>query len=472
MNCLATIFYTTKQVAPIKGTFPVDYWYARIFLERKKTVNHRSYPLYIAISISVIATLFLTLGAFTGGLLMAPYLNGNAQAANIAPAAGSVQTAPQQAASNTDVLAAYEQALTSVYQDALPSVVNIRVTKKIDLGTLDRFHFGQPNPDEESPQAPDSERENPREFFNQGGGSGFVWDSEGHIITNYHVVAGATDIEVIFANDKDVKAEVVGSDPDADLAVIKVDLPASELKPVKLGDSNSMQVGQLAIAVGNPFGQEFTMTSGIISGLGRTIRSGNSLFSIPEVIQTDAPINPGNSGGPLFNRQGEVIGINTQILSRSGSNSGIGFAVPINIAKRVVPTLIQGDTYQYAWLGISGNSLTAQAAEFRGLPADTKGAVIATVAEDGPAFQAGLKGRDETLSEDSEDFLYSGDIITAANGQSIHDMDDLITFLVSQAQPGDTVTFDVIGNDGSQKKVEVTLGVRPSVDELTSQEGD
>jgi len=416
-------------------------------------MKNKSTSLYIAISISVAATLLLALGAFTGGLLLAPHINSSAQAATLPPSIGAAQVAPD----DTDLVAAYEQALIDIYNDTLPSVVSIRVTKKLDFG------FQHP------PLEPDSE-EDPEEFFNRGGGSGFVWDTAGHIVTNHHVIAGATDVEVIFADDTRVKAQVVGSDPNADLAVIRVDMPASALTPIAQGNSDTLQVGQLSVAIGNPFGQEFTMTSGIVSAVGRTIRSGNSGFSIPEVIQTDAPINPGNSGGPLLNRQGQVIGINTQILSRSGSSSGIGFAVPINIAKRVVPTLIQGDTFDYPWLGISGNTLTVEAAEFRNLPADTQGAVVLEVIPDGPAEKAGLQGRDASLDEESDAYRFSGEIITAINGQPIHDMDDLITYLVNEAAPGDEITVDVIKNDGTPDSLEVTLGVRPTSDNFAPSE--
>jgi S1-C subfamily serine protease len=425
-------------------------------------MKNRNLSLYIAISISVVATLVLTVGAFTGGLLLAPYLNDEAQAATLPPAVQVVQPAAQLAADEVDIVAVYEQALIDVYQNTLPSVVNISVTKNVEQGLLDRFDFGFPHPEDSPSPNPEGERNVPPDFFNRGAGSGFVWDKEGHIVTNNHVVAGATDIEVIFADDTTVKAEIIGSDPDADLAIIKVDLPAADLTPVTLGDSDDLQVGQLSIAIGNPFGQDFTMTSGIISGVGRTIRSGNSGFSIPRVIQTDAPINPGNSGGPLLTRKGEVIGINTQMLSRSGSSAGIGFAVPINIAKQVIPTLIKGETFEYAWLGISGNTLTAEISEIRELPAGTKGAVVIGIAEDGPAEQAGLQGRDETLDVDSEGFLIGGDIITAINNQPVHDMNDLITYLVKETEPGDKVDLDVIRADGSQETVEVTLGVRPA----------
>jgi 2-alkenal reductase len=417
-------------------------------------MQNRSPSLYIAITVSVTAMLLITVIAFSGGILLAPYLTGEAQAAPL-----FAQAAPP--LEGEELIAAYEQAFVDLYQNTVPSVVNIRVTKPMDERDLERFFF-PPDPEDEPETPPEEAPEEPREFFNQGGGSGFVWDTEGHIVTNYHVVSGATDVEVMFADDTVVKAEVVGGDPDADLAVIKVDVPTNILKPVSLGDSDTMQVGQLAIAIGNPFGQDFTMTSGIVSAVGRTLRSGNSPFSIPEVIQTDAPINPGNSGGPLLNRHGQVIGINTQMLSRTGGSSGIGFAVPVNIAKQIVPTLIEGKSYEYAWLGISGATLTAEAAEFRKLPAGTRGALVIAVAEDGPAAQAGLQGRDETLPVESDEFLFGGDLIRAINGQPINDMNDLITYLVKETKPGDRVTLDVVRTDGKKETVEVMLGVRPS----------
>jgi 2-alkenal reductase len=425
-------------------------------------------PLFTAIIVSVAATLILTIGAFTAGLLLAPQVSGSARAAAPIDSPNVAQPAARLADADTDIVAAYEQVLIDVYKDSLPSMVNIRVTKKTDLSGFHRFNDDPDDltpPDEpDSDQAPESEAEPelPQEFFNQGGGSGFVWDQEGHIVTNFHVIADATEIEVIFADGTRAEAEVVGSDPDADLAVVKVDLPAEALKPVRLGDSDALQVGQLSIAIGNPFGQDFTMTSGIVSGVGRTIQSGNSPFSIPEIVQTDAPINPGNSGGPLLSRHGEVIGINTQIVSRSGSSSGVGFAVPVNIAKRVIPTLIEGEKYEYAWLGISGGTLTVEAAEFRNLVTGTRGALVIAVAGDGPADRAGLEGRDRSAEFNSDEFRFGGDIITAINDQPITDMNDLITYLVEETRPGDTILLDVIGAEGSPERIEVTLGTRPA----------
>lgn len=419
-------------------------------------MNNRIYYPYIAL----VAVLIIIAAAFTGGLLLAPALTGEAQAA------------AQVAVDSNDIMVAYEQAFIDVYQNTVPSVVSIRVARKIDRDFMERFGITPPGPEpEEEPEAtPEDEPETPpEEFFDYGGGTGFVWDDQGHIVTNYHVVAEATEVEVIFANDMRASAEILGSDPDADLAVIKVDLPASSLRPVTLGDSNTVQVGQLSIAIGNPFGQEFTMTSGIVSGVQRTIRSGSG-YSIPEVIQTDAPINPGNSGGPLLNRQGEVIGINAQMLSRTGVSSGIGFAVPINIAKQVVPTLIKGEVYEYAWLGISGTSLTVEAAEYRKLPAETRGALVSAVIEDGPAAKAGLHGSDEKLPVESEAFRFGGDLIIGIDGQVIAEMNDLIAYLVKETKPGDTVTLDVIRTDGTRTSLEVTLGVRPRVDLNNSDE--
>jgi S1-C subfamily serine protease len=286
------------------------------------------------------------------------------------------------------------------------------------------------------------------------------------------VVANATEIEVVFADGRAVPAELLGSDPNSDLAVIKVDLPASELQAVTLGDSDALEVGQLTIAIGSPFGQEFTMTSGIVSAVGRTIRSGNAAFSIPEAIQTDASINPGNSGGPLLDRTGAVIGINSQILSRTGVNNGIGFAVPINTAKQVVPTLIKGETYEYAWLGISGATVTSEVVDEMKLPAGTAGALILDVSKDGPADKAGLVGSDKTMEVAGGELQLGGDVITAINGQPIKAMDELIGYLVQATHPGDTVDLQVIRAGGKQETVSITLGTRPTTDELLQSENN
>ncbi|MFQ5612309.1 MAG: S1C family serine protease [Anaerolineae bacterium] len=409
-------------------------------------MQQRSIRSYVLIGISALIALVLTVAiSFTAGMVLSSRFGNEAQLGPAAQAgaadapttqvafatqaeAAPAEPAPPPAAApevETDLLAAYEQVLIDLYDTATPSVVSILV--------------------------------------NQGQGSGFAWDDEGHIVTNHHVVADAVggEVTVVFANGQTAKAKVLGTDPDADLAVIRVNSPPASLRALPLGDSDVLEPGQLSFAIGNPFGQEFTLTSGIISAVGRTIRSGNTPFSIPEVIQTDAAINPGNSGGPLLNRAGEVIGINTQIISRSGASSGIGFSVPVNIAKQVIPVLIEGNSFEYAWLGISGIGLSADLVELLELPEGTQGALITDVVEDGPAQAADLLGVGRTVEIDGEEVEAGGDIITAIDGQPVQGLDDVITYLVKNTRPGDEVALDVIHPDGQTETVTVTLGVRP-----------
>ncbi len=353
------------------------------------------------------------------------------------------------------VVEAQEQVLSGIYERVLPSVVHIRVVGSADAAES----FQMPDLPFDHPGLPELP-EGGMPFRPQGEGSGFVWDTEGHIVTNNHVVADADKVTVYFADDTIAEAEVLGTDSNADLAVIKVDLPAGQLVPVEVGDSAALRVGQMAVAIGNPFGLENTMTYGIVSALGRTIDSGLSQFSIPEVIQTDAPINPGNSGGPLLDRAGRVIGINTQIVSDSGSNSGIGFAVPINIARRVVPALIADGSYDYAWLGISGQSLQPEIAALMDLPEETRGALVIEATEDGPAAAAGLRGSEETAELDGVEVPVGGDVIVSIEGLPVQSMDDLIAFLVEQTAPGDEVTLEVL-REGGTNTLTVTLGTRP-----------
>lgn len=349
-----------------------------------------------------------------------------------------------------DIVAAQEQVMINIYQDLLPSVVHIRVSSRLDTGSLSPSN----------PRIPPAQ--DPRDFFQQGEGSGFIWDDDGHIVTNNHVIRDADRVIVTFADRVQIEAKVIGTDPDSDLAVLELVEKKEGSRPVTLGDSDTLQVGQMAVAIGNPFGQQFTMTTGIVSALGRTINSSNSAFSIPEVVQTDAPINPGNSGGPLLDRFGRVIAINTQIISRSGVSSGVGFAVPISIAKRVIPALIEDGHYDYSWLGITGSSLRSEIAVNMDLPKNTGGALIIQVSGDSPADDAGLKGSGESFIIDGIEFPSGGDIIVAIDGETITRMADLIAYLVSNTQPGDKVVMEVIRSDEGRIELDVTLGKRPN----------
>ena len=359
------------------------------------------------------------------------------------------------------IVAAQEEVVNRIYETALPSVVQIRVTRK--LGDESKG-LSEGTPD--VPDLPfDFDRFRdmpgaPEEFFRRGSGSGFIWDEEGRIVTNHHVIDGADRITVIFSDRTEMDATLLGSDPDSDLAVLQIDVSDTPTQPVPLADSDAVKVGQMAAAIGNPFGQEFTITTGIISALGRTIRSGNGAFSVPQVIQTDAPINPGNSGGPLLDRQGRVVGVNSQIISRSGSSAGVGFAVPINAAKRVIPVLINEGSYEYAWLGISGSTLSPDVAELMELPEDTKGILVIAASEDGPAAQADLRGSDRTVESEGIDYPVGGDVIVSINEFPTNEMDELISYLIDKTRPGDEIALEVL-RDGEKRSVKVTLGTRP-----------
>ena len=341
------------------------------------------------------------------------------------------------------VVAAFEEVLYGVYEKALPSVVYIRVPR-LAAEAL-RGMRG----------VPDS--------LLWSAGSGFVWDGEGHIVTNHHVIEEVIGISqpvtVVFADSTEAKGTVVGSDPYSDLAVIKLEDGDWDLKPAVIGNSDAVRVGQLAVAIGAPFGQEFTMTSGIISAVGRNI-TGQARFSIPEVIQTDSAINPGNSGGPLLDRLGQVIGINTRIISNTGNFSGVGMAVPVNIAKRVVPPLIDDGEFNYPWLGVRIVTVDAAYAEGLELPEGARGALIVSIVEDSPADKAGLRDSESTIEIDGVEFLAGGDVITAIGPHEVTRSSDLIAHLTYHNSPGDTVTFTVL-RDGQQKRIEVTLGERP-----------
>ncbi len=342
-----------------------------------------------------------------------------------------------------------ERVAFDVYRKTSPSVVYIQVEQS---GT------GR-TPRSQTPGIPGLPNQ-PPSGIQVASGSGFVLDKEGHIVTNYHVVDGATNVEVTFIGGTTVHAKVVGTDPSSDLAVIQVDVKSSLLQPVELGDSSALVVGQQVYALGNPFGLDWTLTSGIVSAVGRTIQSGTSSYSIPQVIQTDAAINPGNSGGPLLDRNGRVIGVNAQIVSQSNSSSGIGFAIPVSIVKRVVPALIKDGHYTYAWLGISGASLTLDLNEALNLAADQRGVLVQGVTQGGPAEKAGVQTGQSQATVNGRQITTGGDVIIATDGQPVTGMDDVIDYLFKNKRPGDTMTLTVL-RDGQQKDIQVTLGERP-----------
>ncbi len=300
-------------------------------------------------------------------------------------------------------------------------------------------------------------------------GSGFVYDTAGDILTNYHVVDGATNIEVDFPSGFKAAGKVIGTDLDFDLAVVKVSATADELKPLSLGDSDQLKVGQTVVAIGNPFGLSDTMTVGIVSGLGRTLDSirqtqAGDFFTAGDIIQTDAAINPGNSGGPLLNLAGEVVGVNRAISTTSTTatgeptNSGIGFAVSSNIVKRVVPDLIKNGKYDYPYLGISAlPEVSLMDQEALGLSQST-GAYVVDVVQGGPADKAGILAGTQTTS--IQDLNAGGDLIIAIDNHPVLVFGDLLSYLMNNKQPGDQVTLTILRNN-QKKEVTLTLGKRP-----------
>jgi S1-C subfamily serine protease len=300
-------------------------------------------------------------------------------------------------------------------------------------------------------------------------GSGFVIDTEGHLLTNNHVVEGANRIQVkLGSSDTTYQAKVVGADPATDLALLKVEAPADQLHPLTLGHSSEMEVGDPVVAIGNPFGLDHTVTSGIVSALQRQIEAPDG-FSITHVIQTDAAINPGNSGGPLINADGEVIGINSQIATGGGGNGnvGIGFAIPIDTVRAEIHQLETSGEVDHAFIGISGGTITPDLAKAINLPVK-EGVIVQTVVKGGPADKAGVEGGNTSATIDGAEVSLGGDIITEVNGKKVAGMDELVE-IVNEAKPGESLELTIL-RDGSTKTATVTLGDRPaSVEEGESQ---
>lgn len=367
---------------------------------------------------------------------------------------GRAAPMPQISAPTPDLdalaLAPQEDSVARIYNRVSPSVVSINVTS-LQSGRL-----------------------------GVSGGSGFVISDEGHIVTNFHVIDGATrdGIEVNFLDGTIVRGAIVGEDPDSDLAVLQVSLPQQQLQPLTLADSDSLVIGQSALAIGSPFGQRWTLTAGIISALDRTIQ-GMTKFTIGSVIQTDAAINRGNSGGPLFDLKGEVIGVNSQIISDAQIasqplvvNSGVGFAIPSNLVRRVVDELIRDGEVRYSYLGIGSSWLSASRQrsvslfinlnliETLNLPNNLRGVVIGSVLSGGPADRAGLRNPGEMVRVRGQLVPTAADIITAINGVPVTDMNTLVSWLASNTRPGDEVTLSV-WRDGAPLSLPLTLGERP-----------
>jgi serine protease Do len=374
---------------------------------------------------------------------------------NSATSNSTTSSAPVAITGSSELLAAYESTLESIYSSVSPQVVNIMVLIPSSASTTQNFPGFNNTPNSQTPQ------------FSQALGSGFFWDTNGDIVTNNHVVDGATKIEVSFADGSTVPATIVGQDPYSDLAVIKVNVSADKIHPVTLADSTQLKVGEISIAIGNPYGFEGSMSVGNVSGLGRDLPSSGvdqntgATYSIPDVIQTDASINPGNSGGVLVNINGQVIGVTSAIESNSGSSSGVGFAIPSEIVAKVVPSLIKSGTYTHPYLGISGTDMNPDLAQAMNLPSDTRGALVETVTAGGPAANANLQASNTTVTINGVQGTVGGDVITAIDGQTINSMSDIIAYLAIHTQVGQTVTLTIL-RDGKTQSVQVTLGNRPT----------
>jgi 2-alkenal reductase len=323
-------------------------------------------------------------------------------------------------------LLAQQQAFIDVYQRVNPAVVNINV--------------------------------------GNGQGSGFVYSDDGFIVTNNHVVEGANRLVVTFADDTQLDARLIGRDPDSDLAVIKVEAAPGSLTAAALTDSDALEVGQIVIAIGNPFGLANSMTTGIVSGLGRLLPSAQapngSSYNIPDIIQTDAAINPGNSGGPLLDLYGQVIGVNSAIASPVRASSGVGYAIPANIVSVVVPQLIETGRVAHPWLGIAGGTLTADMAEALSLDPDQRGVLVSSVTANGPADLAGLRGNSNGAGPANPSSL-GADIIVGIEEQPVREFDDLLSYIVQHTQVGQTVTLSIL-RDGRNQDISLTLQARPS----------
>jgi S1-C subfamily serine protease len=437
---------------------------------------------------TIIITASLLLGACNAGAKIGQAYatqgnGGNNQAvtqqATSTPSVGATIAVPTTVVGNTQstqssvpvtganpAAAALESTLEDLYTKVNPSVVNIHVVIQSSANG-NSFGFGN-NP------------------LGQGGqvaealGSGFVWDKQGHIVTNNHVVDGASSVDVTFSDGLTVPAKVVGKDLNSDLAVIQVNVPQERLQPVTMADSTQVKVGELAVAIGNPFGLQGSMSMGIVSGLARTLPVGNDnqssssgqTYAIPDIIQTDAAVNPGNSGGVLVNDQGQVLGVTAAIDTNNTtaggqpSGSGVGFVIPSVIVQKVVPDLIKSGHHDFSWLGISGATMQPEFAQPMNLNSDQRGVLVVEVTPGSPAAKAGIQGSTQQVTINGQQALVGGDVIVAANDQTVNTFEDLITYLAVNTNVGDKVTLKVLRN-GKVQSVDVVLEARPATQQAT-----
>jgi S1-C subfamily serine protease len=339
-----------------------------------------------------------------------------------------------------------------VQSQNIPSAVGQSNAYTKELSLVEIFEKSEPGVVRVNVQRDDTANSN-------GVGSGFVFDKKGHIITNAHVINDARKIVVTFLDGRSYNADIVGFDEFTDIGVIKVNADLALLHPLTLGDSSNLKVGEPIAAIGNPFGLSGSMTSGIVSQLGRLLPSGAG-YSIPDVIQTDAAINPGNSGGPLLNMRGEIIGINTAIQSTTGEFTGVGFAVPSKTIAKIVPSLISKGEYDHPWIGISGKDIDPDLAKVLNLN-DAVGFLVINVIEDSPAAKAGIRGSNETITVEGINYPKGGDIILSVDGIEVRKIDDILIYLQRAKSVGDEMNLEVL-RDGRTTNITITLQERPN----------
>ena len=338
-------------------------------------------------------------------------------------------------------------------QNQIDAINNIILTESKTLSLIEIFEKSEPGVVRVNTQR--------NQTINDVGGvgSGFVFDKKGHIITNAHVIEDSTKTVVTFLDGRSYNAQIIGIDQHTDIGVIKVNVDLKLLEPLTLGNSSNLQVGEPITAIGNPFGLSGSMTSGIISQMGRLLPSGSG-YSIPDVIQTDAAINPGNSGGPLLNLRGDIVGINTAIQSTTGEFTGVGFAIPSQTVAKIVPTLINEGEYKHPWIGISGKDIDPDTANVLGLK-DALGFLIITVVENSPAADAGLIGSDKTIEVDGKEYSIGGDVIVAVDGMDVRKIDDILVHLQRVKTVGDEMNLEIL-RDGRTTNVTIILQERPN----------